>query len=94
MTLLLLALDNPCLFEQFMRILIQKPSFAQYPELVEMCLDDAAERPLAPFLEVLKAEPGKDPDHWQRQLAALNLVERLDNYGAERVDSKIGRTPL
>jgi len=93
-TLLLLALDNPCLFEQFMRILIQKPSFAQHPELVEMCLEDAAEKPLRPFLEVLNAEPGIDPNHWQRQLAALNLVERLDNTVLNGLIQKMAEHPF
>jgi formylglycine-generating enzyme required for sulfatase activity len=78
-TLLLLALDNPCLFEQFMRVLTYQPGFTQHPELVEMCLDDTAEKSVLPFVELLQENPGKDPDHWQRQLAALKLVERLDN---------------
>jgi formylglycine-generating enzyme required for sulfatase activity len=92
-TLLLLALDNPCLFEQFMRSLVRKASFTKYPELVEMCIDDAVERPLAPFLEVLKAEPGKDPEHWNRQLAVLTLVERLDNTVLNGLIQKLAQHP-
>ncbi len=57
MTLLLLSLSNPCLFVPFMRALVKQPGFTQYPELVEMCLDDAAEKPVQPFVELLQGGP-------------------------------------
>ena len=92
-TLLLLSLNNPSLFVPFMRILIQQPGFTQHPELVEMCLDDAAEKPVLPFVELLQAEAGKAPDHWQRQLAALKLVERLDNDALNALIEQLARHP-
>jgi hypothetical protein len=92
-TLLVLSLNNPCLFVPFMRALVRQPGFAQHPELVEMCLDDAAEKPVLPFVELLQEEPGKDADHWQRQLASLKLVERLDNDALSGLVEHLARHP-
>ena len=92
--LLLLALDNPCPFEEFMQRLVRNPAFIRFPSLVEMCLDDAVERPLRPFIELLKAEPGKDPEHWQGQLAAIKLVERLDNPALDELIPGLVRHPF
>jgi formylglycine-generating enzyme required for sulfatase activity len=92
-TLLLLCLENPCLFIPFMRELVQRPGFTQHSDLVELCLDDAAEKPVLPFLELLQTEPGKDPAHWQRQLAALKLVERLDNDALSKVAQQLAKHP-
>jgi formylglycine-generating enzyme required for sulfatase activity len=58
-----------------------------------MCLDDAAEKPVLPFVELLQEDPGKDPDHWQRQLAALKLVERLDNDALGGLMEQLARHP-
>ncbi|MBF8276379.1 MAG: hypothetical protein HW390_1452 [Candidatus Brocadiaceae bacterium] len=52
--------------------------FAKSPELVEVCLDDAAEITPKPFLELLALPPEKDTELWARQLVALRIVERLD----------------
>ena len=92
--MLLLALDNPCLFESFMEALLQTSKFIKYPELVEMCLDDAAEKPLTPFLNLLKTEPGRDSGLWRRQLAALKLVERLDNDALADLIPPLARHPF
>jgi formylglycine-generating enzyme required for sulfatase activity len=58
-----------------------------------MCLDDAAEKPVLPFLELLQEDPGKDSGHWQRQLAALKLVERLDNEALTGLIEQLTRHP-
>jgi formylglycine-generating enzyme required for sulfatase activity len=58
-----------------------------------MCLDDAAEKPVLPFVELLQEEPGKDADHWQRQLSALKLVERLDNDALSGLVEHLARHP-
>jgi formylglycine-generating enzyme required for sulfatase activity len=92
-TLLLLSLNNPCLFVPYMRILVQQPGFTRHPELVEMCLDDAAEKPALPFVELLQQEAGKDTDLWRRQLAALKLVERLDNEALNTLIEQLARHP-
>ena len=41
--LLLLALEDPSFFVPYMREVVKLPAFAENPDLVEMCLDDAAE---------------------------------------------------
>jgi formylglycine-generating enzyme required for sulfatase activity len=92
-TLLLLSLSNPCLFVPFMRALVRQSAFTQHPELVEMCLDDAAEKPVLPFVELLQTEAGNDPGHWQRQLAALKLVERLNNEALSELVEQLARHP-
>ncbi len=76
--LILLALEDPSLFEPYMREVVKLPAFAKCPELVEACLDDAAEVSHKPFLELLALTPEKDEELWERQLVALRIVERLD----------------
>ncbi len=75
--LILLALEDPSLFEPYLREVVKQPAFAKFPELVETCLDDAAETSPRPFLELLESPPGKDKELWERQYAALRIVERL-----------------
>ena len=58
--LLLLALEDPSLFVPYMREVVKLPAFAEHPNLVEMCLDDAAETSAQPFAELLEMAPGKD----------------------------------
>jgi hypothetical protein len=77
-TLLLLALEDPSLFVPFMREVVRQPAFADSPNMVEMCLDDAAEVSAQPFAELLEADPGKNKEFWQRQLLALKVLERVD----------------
>ena len=77
-TLLLLALEDPSLFVPFMREVVQQPAFADFPAMVEMCLDDAAEVSAQPFAELLEADPGKNKELWQRQLLALKVLDRID----------------
>ena len=99
--LLLLALDEPSLFVPYMREVVRQPAFAKFPNLVDMCLDDAVETSTEPFVELLQTASGGKPgfferlfsgnrfntkapsaagnaDLWQRQLAALKVLERLD----------------
>ncbi len=92
-TLLLLSLENPCLFIPFMRELTRRNGFTQHPELLEMCLDDAAEKPVLPFMELLQAGAGRDIDHWRRQLAALKLVARLDKEALSALIPELSQHP-
>jgi predicted NACHT family NTPase len=57
--LLLLALEDPSLFVRYMREVVNLPSFAQFPALVEMCLDDATEKYPQPFVELSEISPGR-----------------------------------
>ncbi len=68
--LLLLALEDPSLFTPYMREVVQQPSFATCPQLVDACLDDAAETSVDAFVELLRAPAGRDRDLWARQLQA------------------------
>lgn len=88
-TLLLLALEDPSLFEPFMREVVKKTAFADHPDWVDQCLDDAAETDLKPFLELLGQKPGKQKTLWLRQLAALRVLERM---APEQIDAL--REPL
>jgi len=93
-TLLLLGLENPSLFKDFMREVVRQPAFAKHPELVEMCLDDAAERSVLPFVELLQIDSGRDSDLWERQLAALRVVGRLDDRALNALAQKLKHHPF
>jgi energy-coupling factor transporter ATP-binding protein EcfA2 len=75
--LMLLAQGNPSLFTPFMRQALCHPRFGEATELLGLILEEAAEVSVAPFVELLQQPPGKDPDHWARQLEALHVLERL-----------------
>ena len=78
-TLLFLALRQPSMFVPFMKRVVKQNAFGEpeHSELLEMCLDDAAEPSAGPFLELLKKEPGKTRSLWKRQLAALRALELM-----------------
>lgn len=73
-TLLLLALEEPSMFERLMREVIKNGAFTKHPELVEMCLDDAAQVSDKPFVELLKSGSKKD---YASQIQSLRIMERL-----------------
>jgi hypothetical protein len=83
--LLLLALDDLSLFTPYMREVLRQPGFAEYPNLLQMCLDDAAETSPQPFVELLEEAGGRDPELWRRQFLALHVLERLDSGAAEKL---------
>ncbi len=91
--LLLLALDDPSLFEPFMREVAATPAFVRHADLVEMCLDDAAETSASPFLELVKTPPGKRKALWERQLAALKFLERLAPEEIEPIEDLLAQHP-
>jgi formylglycine-generating enzyme required for sulfatase activity len=91
--LLLLALEDPSLFVRYMREVVRLPAFAKFPALVEMCLDDAAEKYSRPFVELLEITPGDDSELWQRQLAALRILERLDPTSVDDRQKRLARHP-
>ncbi|MFH1491496.1 MAG: SUMF1/EgtB/PvdO family nonheme iron enzyme [Pseudomonadota bacterium] len=88
--LLLLALeDDPSLFTPYMRELIKQPAFIRYPNLIEACLDDAAEVSIDPFMELFRVEPGKVKDLWERQFVALKIIDRLNPGAVEGLEQNI-----
>jgi formylglycine-generating enzyme required for sulfatase activity len=76
--LLMLALENPSIFVEFMREVVKLPVFEKNQNFIAMCLDDAAEKSLQPFLELLEMEAGQDQTLWKRQFIALQIVGRMD----------------
>lgn len=91
--LLMLALEDPSLFEPFMRELVKLPVFESNPDLIEMCLDDTAEKTPVPFVELLEMTPGKDSQFWERQLLALRIVERIDKHALEKLVPVLEKHP-
>ncbi|MCP4667442.1 MAG: hypothetical protein GY849_13855, partial [Deltaproteobacteria bacterium] len=75
--LLLLALeDDPSLFVPYMRELLKQPAFLKHPNLLEACLDDAAEVSVEPFVEILEERPAKGRGFWLRQLAEFGIGKK------------------
>ncbi len=91
--LILLALEEPSHFENFMAEVVRLPAFTENRNLVEMCLDDAAEISDRPFVELLESPPIDDREFWERQLAALEIVKRLDGSLPEILDEKLQDHP-
>lgn len=91
--LILLALEDPSLFVPYMREVVKQPAFVKFPELVEACLDDAAETSSKPFLELLELPPEKDKELWERQLVALRIVERLDPDTIHHLKEQLKKHP-
>lgn len=93
--LLLLALeDDPSLFVPYMRELLKQPAFLEHPNLVEACIDDAAEVSAEPFIEILKVKPVKDRGLWERQLSALRILEQMDPSAVDRLVSELTQHPF
>ncbi|MCP4667426.1 MAG: NACHT domain-containing protein, partial [Deltaproteobacteria bacterium] len=91
--LIMLALEDPPLFTPYMREVVKLPAFVKHPELVEACLDDAAERSVKPFLELMELAPGGDEGLWKRQLICLRILERLDSEVIEGLKPRLARHP-
>jgi formylglycine-generating enzyme required for sulfatase activity len=93
--LLLLALEDPSRFIPYMREVVKQPAFgdASHSNLVEACLDDAAEKSPRPFLELLQIDPGNDTGLWKRQFVALRVLERLDPNAVNGLKSILERHP-
>jgi formylglycine-generating enzyme required for sulfatase activity len=92
-SLLLLALEDPSLFEPFMREVVKRPHFVKHLDLIEACLDDTAEKSPKPFLELVKEAPGNNKALWKRQLAALQILERMEPEAVEGLTEKLMRHP-
>jgi formylglycine-generating enzyme required for sulfatase activity len=91
--LLLLAQKQAGLFEAFMREVVQSPAFAKHPDLVELCLDDAVAVSERPFIELAEAPAGRDAALWDRQLAALKVLEQLKSSDLGRLKAALSRHP-
>jgi formylglycine-generating enzyme required for sulfatase activity len=92
--LLMLALEDPSLFTPFMREVVKRPVFIDHPEMVNACLDDAAEISGKPFVELLEVPAGDDKKLWDRQLLALRIAARLDQDEVDTLKSKLKHHPF
>lgn len=77
-TILLLALGEPPLFEPLMQRVVERPAFAQSVDLVVECFREAAGATAAPFEALLRCPPADEPERWARQLAAAQVLEEVD----------------
>ncbi len=91
--LLMLGLEDP-LFEPYMREVVKLPAFADFPNLVDDSIEDAAKTSVAPFIELLEINPGTERDLWKRQMAALRVLTRLDSDKVENMKSDLLRHPF
>ena len=75
--LLLVSMGNPSLFDPLMRAVVALPAFGAAPALRRMLLEEAAEISPEPFVEILRQGGGADPDLFERQTAALEMLELM-----------------
>ena len=75
--LLLVGMGNPSLFEPLMRKVVAQPAFAQASALRGMLMEEAVEVSPAPFVALLAQAAGRDQGLWQRQRAALEMLEQI-----------------
>ncbi|MEX1361890.1 MAG: SUMF1/EgtB/PvdO family nonheme iron enzyme [Nannocystaceae bacterium] len=76
-TLLLLSLGEPSLFDPLMRRVVQRPAFVAHLDLVLECHREAAGATLEPFVELVLGPPGEDAQLHERQLAAAKVLDEL-----------------
>ena len=74
--LLFLGLEEPSRFKAFMAEVVKLPAFAEYPEMVELCLDDAAEIDWEPFLDLINIPSNGDENFEVRKAVALGFLKR------------------
>jgi formylglycine-generating enzyme required for sulfatase activity len=91
--LLLLSLDDPPLFNAFMKELVQKPAFTANGRLLDMCLEESAEKDPQVFIELLNMPAGKSKEHWKRQYQALRMIDRLDPDLLKKLASHLEKHP-
>ena len=91
--LLLLALDDPSVFEPFMCAVLKWPGVAAHSSFINMCLDEASEQSAKPFLDLLAQDPRQDQNLWQRQFMALQLVARMNPEAVEQLPAALRQHP-
>ena len=92
--LLMLGLEDPSLFESYMREVVKLPAFADFPNLVDASIEDAAEISVEPFVELLEKDPDDDNGLWKRQFAALRVLTRLDSDKGDNMKSLLLQHPF
>lgn len=92
--LLLLALENPPLFEPLMEQVTNLQAFAAHDVLVQACLEDASEVSLAPFWKLVDKAPGRSKELWLRQLAAIRVLQAQAPAALAGMRRKLARHPM
>jgi len=77
-TILLLALGEPALFEPLMQRVVQRPAFAEGLDLVIDCFHEAAGASVGPFDALLQCPAADQPELWARQLIAAQVLEKVE----------------
>ncbi len=90
--LLMLALDDPPLFEPLFREVVQRPEFATATELVTACAEDALATSPKPFVELLESDANGDDDLAARQVAAARFLSLTSPEDLARIEKKIERS--
>jgi formylglycine-generating enzyme required for sulfatase activity/nucleoside phosphorylase len=89
--LLMLAQRNPPVFEPFMRMLVKRPEFANWAEspMMNLCLEEAAVKSAAPFVEFLQTQGEGTDELGERQLGAAKLLARKMPEALEELDASL-----
>jgi len=95
--LLMLGLDDPAVFEVFMREVVQHSSFVDWSDstMMHICLREAAEISPRPFVELV-TEPNRPVSEHQtaRQLAALRLLARAMPEALTEIEDSLRDHPV
>ena len=94
--LLMLALDEPAIFEPFMRVLVRQPTFKKWAtsSTMQLVMNESAGISAAPLVELLFQRPSaSEPDLESRQVAALRLLLQFMPEEAERLSDQLGHHP-
>jgi hypothetical protein len=94
--LLMLAIDEPSLFEGFFHEVLARPEVLAHEDLLRECIEEALRVLPEPFLEILDRKPGKANAErlWERQLLAARVVERLAPEAVAARRAALSRHPL
>lgn len=94
--LLMVALDDPSVFDDFMRVVVQQPDFTRWAgsEMMELVLRETAEMSATPFLELLTEASEGTEERVERQLAALRLLVRTMPREVDRLGQMLRDHPV
>ncbi len=77
-TMLLLALEDPYIFEPFFSALVERSRFVTERETLDLCLEEAGGYTSAPFIKLLEKPGGKNRELWERQEVAAQILKKRD----------------
>ncbi len=90
---LMVALGNPCAFDQFMPALLAQDGIGDRQVLIEELLNEAASVSAAPFVNVIDAPPGKQQQRWSQQLVAITALRAIDPAAIEKRHASLAKHP-